>query len=84
VCAEFERASCGTASKPEWRKRAKRVGRAGDHPRFGIILLRYLRCSRERAAGSLGHIPLIVLTRDPQWSGDTGTPVDLQPIIEGV
>jgi hypothetical protein len=37
-----------------------------------------------RAAVSLGDLPLIVLTHDPHWSGDPGTPVELQPILEGV
>jgi len=37
-----------------------------------------------RKTGTLGTIPLVVLTRDPHWSGDPGTPPDLQPVIEGV
>jgi pimeloyl-ACP methyl ester carboxylesterase len=37
-----------------------------------------------RAAVSLGDLPLIVLTHDPRWPGDPGTPVELQPILEGV
>ena len=37
-----------------------------------------------RAAESLGEIPLTVLTRDPKWPGDPGTPVELQPVLEGV
>jgi hypothetical protein len=41
-------------------------------------------CAQVRAAGSLGDIPLIVLTRDPNWPGDPGTPVELQPVLEGV
>jgi hypothetical protein len=37
-----------------------------------------------RAAVSLGNLPLIILTRDPHWPGDPGTPVELQPVLEGV
>jgi pimeloyl-ACP methyl ester carboxylesterase len=37
-----------------------------------------------RAASSLGEISLIVLTRDPNWPGDPGTPVELQPVLQRV
>jgi pimeloyl-ACP methyl ester carboxylesterase len=37
-----------------------------------------------RAAVSLGNLPLIILTRDPHWPGDPGTPAELQPVLEGV
>jgi pimeloyl-ACP methyl ester carboxylesterase len=37
-----------------------------------------------RSSGSLGTFPLIVLTRDPHWAGDPGTPADLQAVMEPV
>jgi pimeloyl-ACP methyl ester carboxylesterase len=59
--------------------------RNGPPPSFSSEGLDFpASCAQVRAAGSLGDIPLIVLTRDPNWPGDPGTPVELQPVLEGV
>jgi len=59
--------------------------RNGPSPSFSSEGLDFAASyAQVRAASSLGEIPLIVLTRDPNWPGDPGTPVELQPVLRDV
>jgi pimeloyl-ACP methyl ester carboxylesterase len=59
--------------------------RNGPDPSFSPEGIDYPASDAQvRAAGALGSIPLIVLTHDPNWTGDPGTPAELQPVIDAV